>query len=222
MREKKKRSKDASVSEKRKIGGAVAALIAAVAVFAVMLQAEKNILTKYEKAKVYVTSVDIPKGQLITQDNLDTLFVLTEVDQAVVTTLTIQDPQELIGRVAAYDLSAGTLPAPGAFEVLDEIVQEIKDPVIAGFKAEDLYQVAGGVLRAGDRIHVYTVTDERETVLLWENVYVQGVFDQAGARIENGDTSTAAQRLNVYLAKEDVEAFYSGLASGMLRVVKVY
>ena len=30
MREKKKRSKDASVSEKRKIGGAVAALIAAV------------------------------------------------------------------------------------------------------------------------------------------------------------------------------------------------
>ena len=150
------------------------------------------------------------------------MFVLTEVDQAVVTTLTIQDPQELIGRVAAYDLSAGTLPAPGAFEVLDEIVQEIKDPVIAGFKAEDLYQVAGGVLRAGDRIHVYTVTDERETVLLWENVYVQGVFDQAGARIENGDTSTAAQRLNVYLAKEDVEAFYSGLASGMLRVVKVY
>ena len=106
--------------------------------------------------------------------------------------------------------------------MLDEIVQEIKDPVIAGFKAEDLYQVAGGVLRAGDRIHVYTVTDERETVLLWENVYVQGVFDQAGARIENGDTSTAAQRLNVYLAKEDVEAFYSGLASGMLRVVKVY
>lgn len=50
---------------------------------------------------------------------------------------------------------------------------------------------------------------------------MQEVFDQAGTRIANGDRVTAAQRINIYLDKKDVDAFYSELASGTLRVVRV-
>lgn len=99
---------------------------------------------------------------------------------------------------------------------------ELKEPVIAGFKADDLYQVVGGVLRAGDRIHIYRVSEEKETTLIWDNVYICQVFDQSGVSIESGNSTAAAQRINVYLDREDVEEFYSELALGTLRVVKAY
>ena len=94
--------------------------------------------------------------------------------------------------------------------------------MIAGFKAEDLYQVAGGVLRSGDRIHIYSVKEEgKEASSVWKNVFVQQVFDTSGNRISNEDSDTAAQRINIYLAEEDVERFYEQLSAGSLRAVKV-
>ena len=57
-------------------------------------------------------------------------------------------------------------------------------------------------------------------MLIWENVYIREVFDQSGNRIESGNSTAAAQRINVYMDKNDVDAFYSELASGTLRVVK--
>lgn len=219
MAGKNKAKKDNRLSQKRKVGGAVAALLAAFTVYAVMLQTEKSILTKYEKATVYVVAEKVTKGQLITEGNLERFFQLAEVDQNCVSVLSLCDPKDLVGRIAACDMEVGAVPTPGMFLLQRDILAQLKEPVIAGFKAEDLYQVIGGVLRAGDRIHIYTVNEE-ETTLLWENVFVQCAFDQAGNRIENGDETTAAQRLNVYLNKADVETFYSGLAGGSLRVVK--
>ena len=103
-------------------------------------------------------------------------------------------------------------------------VMEIdKRIVIAGFRAEDLYQVVGGVLRAGDRIHIYCVEQEEEEQngkLLWENVFVQQVFDRNGAAIGGDDGTTPAQRVNIYMEKERVADFYAALAQGSLRVVK--
>ena len=93
----------------------------------------------------------------------------------------------------------------------------------AGFRAEDLYQVVGGVLRAGDRIHIYCVEQEEEEQngkLLWENVFVQQVFDRNGAAIGGDDGTTPAQRVNIYMEKERVADFYAALAQGSLRVVK--
>ena len=98
----------------------------------------------------------------------------------------------------------------------------MKEPVVAGFRADDLCQVVGGVLRAGDLIHVYSSEEEQGTFLIWENVYVQQVFDSKGTAIPNEDQATAAQRINVFLDKEDVEDFYSRLDQGTLRVVKVW
>ena len=95
--------------------------------------------------------------------------------------------------------------------------------VTAGFRAEDLYQVVGGVLRAGDRIHIYCVEQEEEEQngkLLWENVFVQQVFDRNGAAIGGDDGTTPAQRVNIYMEKERVADFYAALAQGSLRVVK--
>ena len=62
---------------------------------------------------------------------------------------------------------------------------------------------------------------DQEAVLAWESVYIQQAFDISGKDIDAGDRTTAAQRLNIYLDKSDIGDFYTGLAGGSLRAVKV-
>ena len=127
------------------------------------------------------------------------------------------------GRIAAYGVEQGMVLTTGMLRELSEITEQMREPVIAGFRAEDLYQVVGGVLRAGDRIHIYCVEQEEEEQngkLLWENVFVQQVFDRNGAAIGGDDGTTPAQRVNIYMEKERVADFYAALAQGSLRVVK--
>lgn len=221
MKKREKAGRD-TVVERWKTGGVIAALIAAVAVFAVMLQLEKGMLTKYEKGTVYVAAAEIPRGQLITAENRSLYFQEKSLDKSCIPESALCSPEQVTGLAAVFDIEQGVLLATGMFETMDDVLKEMEEPVVAGFKAEDLYQVAGGVLRAGDRIHIYRVSEEGQVVLVWDDVYVQEVFDQTGARIVNGDIVTAAQRINIYLDKEDVEAFYSELASGTLRVVKAF
>lgn len=221
-RMKKENLSGEAVMERWKAGGVAAALIAAVAVFAVMLQLEKSTLTKYEKGTVYVAAVEIPRGQMITPDNMSSYFREKSLDKSCIPETALCSQEQVTGLAAVFDIEPGVLLSEGMFETLDDVLAEMKEPVVAGFKAEDLYQVAGGVLRAGDRIHIYSLSEEGEAELVWDNIYVQEVFDQAGTRIGSGDMVTAAQRINVYLDKKDVEAFYSELASGTLRVVRVF
>lgn len=216
----KEKQKKETASERWKTGGVIAALAAAAAVFIVMLQMEKGMLAQYEKGTVYVAAADIPKGQMVTADNQSLYFQEKSLDSSCIPDSALRSPEQVNGLAASFDIEPGVLLAEGMFESLDDILTEMKEPVVAGFKAEDLYQVAGGVLRAGDRIHIYRVSEEGQAVLVWDNVYVQEVFDQAGSRIASGDSVTAAQRINIYLDKKDVEAFYSELAGGALRVVQ--
>lgn len=204
-----------------KAGGMAASLIAAVAVFAVMLQLEKSTLTKYEKGTVYAAAAEIPRGQLITQENWKNYFREKTLDKSCIPESALCSPEQAAGLAAVFDVEPGVILSEGMFEALEDILAEMEEPVVAGFKAEDLYQVVGGVLRAGDRIHIYSMSEEGEASPAWSNVYVREVFDQAGNRIACGDTATAAQRINIYLDKKDVEAFYSRLAGGALRVVRV-
>lgn len=211
-----------SVKKNRLFAGAMtAALVAAVAVFIVLLQIEKSVLTQYEKGIVCTAVESIPRGQNITAENAFNYFQSSELDKSCIPDTAVCSWEELEGLYAVFDIDRGTLLTRGMFEEPTETGKEITEPVIAGFKAEDIFQVVGGVLRAGDRIHIYTVSGEGETVLAWENIFVQGVFDQTGGSIACDDRTTAAQRINVYLDKNDIEAFYSGLAKGSLRAVKV-
>lgn len=219
MKERKKRERRQGGS-RLKMGGVVAALVASVAIFTAMVQMEKNILTQYEKGTIYTAVRDIPKGQLITEDNYQQYFSEQLLDKSCIPPTALSSPDQVRGLVAAYDIEPGILLTGGMFQELNDVLNEMKEPVVAGFKAEDIYQVAGGVLRSGDRINIYSVK-EGETSLVWSNVFVQQVFDVSGTAIASGDTVTAAQRVNVYLNAAEVQDFYTELAGGSLRVVKL-
>lgn len=299
----KKKVQTKDIRTKRLLPGAAAlGLVSAVIIYAVMLHAEKSALSDFSKGGVVLAVTEIPKGQMITADNAGEYFVQEEIDEKLIPENAAVSVEQLLGTAALYAVDAGTVMTAGMTESVNEITEGMTEPVIAGFKAEDLYQAVGGVLRSGDRIHIYRVLEkeaetdsgngveyfdgkkeaadgrikteagenktaagengtsdeknetsdgetkteagENETPapetepeavadaegitadacegaeLLWENIYVQEVFDQAGNRIISGDTETAAQRINVYLDKEDVAAFYAALDSGTLRIVK--
>lgn len=221
-REREKEHRTAFMAAKFWAGAAIAAFLAAAAIYLVLVQAERSMLEGYEKEDVYLALKEIPEGQMITEGNMDEFFILTSVDAKWIPETALQDPAQVKNLVAAGRIEKGVLLTSGMFQPVEEITKGMKEPVIAGFRAEDLYQVVGGTLRCGDRIHIYGAEEELGTYLIWENVYVQQVFDSGGTIIENGDTSTAAQRVNIFLDKEDVEAFYTRLAQGSLRVVKIW
>lgn len=203
------------------IGSIIAALIAAIAIFVVMMQMEKNMLLKYEKGRIMVAAREIPKGQMITEENYEAYFAELELDKNCIPDTALVSAEQIRDMVAVAPIEKGVLLTGGMFEEVDQITGDMQVPVIAGLKAEDLYQVVGGVLRTGDRINIYRIGEEGEAHLNWQNIFVQQVFDNAGASISNDDTETAAQRINVYLEQANVEEFYSQLATGTIRVVKV-
>ncbi len=203
------------------IGSILAALVAAVAVFAVMMQMERELLSQYERGEIFVASREIPEGMLITAENYWDYFAVMELDKKCIPGTALSAPEQVQEMVVVADIDKGALLTAGMFETINDITKEMQEPVIAGFRAEDLYQVVGGVLRRGDRIHIYQLTEEGTAVLNWENVFVQQVFDNGGVSIGGEDKETAALRINVYLEQADVEQFYTQLAMGTIRVVKV-
>ncbi len=204
----------------KKVGISLTALAAAVAMFVILVQMEKNVLAEYEKGEVYIAAHRIPKGQMITAENYMDYFIIKEMDKKLISDTALTTLQQVQDMAAIYDVEQGTHLTEGMFEELRNIWSGMEEPVIAGFRAEDIYQVAGGTLRAGDRIHIYIVKDETAR-LAWENIYVQQVFDASGGSISNTDQTMAAQRINIYLDKSDIAAFYSEMADGGLRVVKL-
>ena len=203
------------------IGSMIAALVAAVGIYVMMIQTERKVLSEYERGEIFVAVKDIPRGTELDSSNLADYLERKELDKSVIPSAALTSPEQIEGLSAVWAIDAGTLLTEGMFEKKNEITGKMQQPVIAGFKADDLYQVVGGVLRAGDRIHIYTVTENGTANVIWQKVYVQQVFDSAGNSIGGGDRASSAQRINVYLDAADVEYFYTELARGTLRVVKV-
>ena len=206
-------------------GSILAAFIAAVAVFGVMLQTEKKVLAEYEKETVYVAAVDIPRGEELTPENLGDYAIPQEIDKSIVPQTAVMDREKLLHEVTVCAIGKGSVITSEMTESREQILGEMAEPVIAGFRAEDLYQAVGGVLRAGDRIHIYCIDKDKEEFSGenpgWQNLFVQQVFDQSGNIIPCEDTITPAQRVNIYLDNKNVEDFYRNLAKGSLRVVKI-
>ena len=220
--EQKKRQTPGGKAAKLWLGAMAAAFLAAAAIYVALLQAEKIALSEYEKAEAWLAAKDIPAGQLLTKENAEAFLTLSVVDAALVPGTALLSIDEASGLVATGLIEKGVILTKGMLQPVDEITKDMQEPVVAGFRAEDVSQVVGGVLRAGDRIHVYASDEEEGTTLIWENVYVQQVFDQSGNAIGNEDQETCAQRINVFLDKDEVEAFYTRLDQGSLRVVKIW
>ncbi len=210
--------------EKKKIlpGAIFASFVAAVVVYCILINIEVNALSAYEKGKVLAAGKEIPGGLIISRENVEEYFLEVEMDKSLIPDAAITVREELLDRMAVGSIDKGAIVTQAMMMAISELQGEMREPVLAGFVADDLYQVVSGTLRSGDRIHIYTVDEMTEEAnLTWENVFVREVFSNAGEVIAPEDSSTAAQRVNILIERSSVEKFYSELARGSLRVVKV-
>lgn len=198
------------------------AFLASVVTFVVLLNVEKNMLSNYERGEVWVIREEMPAEVECTEDNIVIYFEQVSVDKGMIPADFVENPEQLLGMRSRITLSKGCIVTRSMFTGEEDVLASMTAPVIAGCKAEDLYQLASGTLRKGDRIHLYAVDEDLgEVQLLWENVLVYEVFDSSGKLIASGDRESAAARINIVLEKEEAEVFYGELYKGSLRVVKV-
>lgn len=209
--------------KKRLPGIILAAFTAALISYVALLNVEKNALSAYEKAECWILSETLEKGTEITTDNAARLFQRAQVDVRHIPQGAVTDPEMLAGSQAAVTITQGSIVTDTMFTRLGSYRAALEKPVIAGCKADDLYQLVSGTLRSGDRIHIYTVDEEMgDAYLIWDNVMVYQTFDSGGNLIPPQDTVSAAARINVLLEEGNAELFYSELYKGSLRVVKLW
>jgi len=199
------------------------AFVAAIGTFFLLLHIEKNALSAYEKTLVWVTKAQLVKGLEITEAGWMDCFEQIEIDKNKIPAKLVENPQALIGMQAVMEIPQGSIVTTPMFTGEEAYVLGMFNPVVAGCKGDDLFQMVSGVLRKGDLVNLYTVNEElEETYLLWERVMVYQVFDTAGNSIAAEDTTTPAARVNLLLEEGYAEQFYKELSQGSLRMVKLW
>lgn len=225
MRKREKNAEHDNGGRQRKglPGVILAAFVAAAVTYVVLVNVEKNALRAYEKADCWILAEELERGTELTPENVDALFCLEQVDVRHIPQGAVESPQALVGSQAAITIPRGSIATGSMFTQSGRYRAALKKPIVAGCKAEDLYQLVSGTLRPGDRIHIYTVDEELgEAYLIWDNVMVYQAFDSSGNLIAPQDTVSAAARINVLLEEGNAELFYSELYRGSLRVVKLW
>lgn len=216
----KKEKSEKSISKKWLAVVSVALTTAAI-VFIMLLNVEKTMLEDYEKTTVVVAKTEIAKGVTLTEENIGQYVEEKEVPLDMVPTYAFT-MDEVISCVASNTIYEGVIISDGIVEKKEEVIKELREPMIVGFGADDLYQVVGGVLRPGDRIDIYHIgKEENASVYVWENIYIEEVFDNSGASLSRSDTTTPAQRINVYMEETEVALFFEVLEKGTVRVAKI-
>lgn len=204
-------------------GVIVSAFLASAVTFFLLLNIEKNLLSDYEKALVWVAAEEMPRALEINNENISKYFKPAEVDKRQMPENCVGDVHGLAGSRTVLMIPKGTILSGSMFTNDEKYVKSLTEPVIVGCKAEDLYQVASGILRKGDMVNIYTVNDELgEAYLLWSDVMIYQTFDNSGNQIAAEDTTTAAARINLLMEEWYTEQFYTELHRGSLRMVKIW
>lgn len=204
-------------------GVILVAFLAAMGTFFLLLHMEKNALSAYEKTYVWVTKAELAEGLEITDAAWADCFEQVEIDKSKVPGQLVEGPQELIGMQTKLQIPMGSIVTKSMFTSEKGYAEGLYNPVVAGCKGEDLFQLVSGVLRKGDLVNLYTVNEELgETYLLWEKVMVYQAFDASGNSIASEDTTTPAARVNLLLEEGYAEQFYNELSQGSLRMVKLW
>jgi len=195
-------------------------LIGAISVYVVMLNMERKMLEGYEKKECIICKEAVLQGKMIRNED-EYYFEKVEIDQRMVPEGALTDIDGIIGSQSVIPIAKGQVITKEMFQTVPASMAELKEPVIAGVSAEDLYQVVNGTVRSGDLVNLYTVDEESgEVSLFWEGVWVKETFDSNGTHILPEDQETSASRMNLVLEKAIVDRFYELLDKGSLRMVK--
>lgn len=200
----------------------IVTLLAAVCTYILLIGMEKRALRDYEKEKVWVVNKEIPFNTTLTKEAMDWMFKQIEMDRNQIPKSVVTDLSSLYGMRTLLVLYPGMIVCEPMFTGDGDLLATMKNPIVVGWKAEDLSLAANGVLRAGDRVNIYAYEKESmESQCLWTEIMVYQVFDSVGNLIASQDKDGIATRVNLLMEEEDVAEFYSRMEGDGILLVTV-
>ena len=88
---------------------AAAALLAAVIVYCVMLNVEKNAMADYEKGKILVAAKDISDGIILSPENVGEYLEVKELDIKMIPQAAVTEAELLYQQMTVQKLDKGTM-----------------------------------------------------------------------------------------------------------------
>lgn len=223
--------------EKGMMVSTIMGLIAAIAIFAIFLNIEKNTLMNYEKATVVMAKKadilgtnknGIPEGLLITEKNVSEYFIIGEIEKNNKPNNAVSSFEELYNKKITNNIDAGSVITKAFLEDYNELLKEDTNYVKVSFELDRISQGLNGMIRSGDLIDIYNyrVTlsapdGEYFTKKVWENVFVYEVFTSSNERIKTDDITKVAQLITVLIPDENVADFFLEFNSNNLKISKV-
>lgn len=200
-------------------------LFIAVALFFGLIILQQNLLAPNGTSKVYVANQTIEKGTVLDNQNLNTLFTKTELNNEAIIEGAIYTEDELLeleGKILSRDMLKGEGLSSSRVIDKDDILANSDYVVEIGINSGDISEVVGGILREGDLVNISSVDPvTKESVLLLENVYIDKAFSSDGTRISRND-SMAAARVNVLITSREAEAnLNEAIELGGIKISKI-
>ena len=179
----------------------IAIVIAGVAWMGLTM-AESYILMDKNVTIVCIAKSDIPKGTIITSENVDSFFSEKSVNSELVSKTTVTDKTEIVGKILV-NISEGEIVSSNEFVDTAYAEESFANPKIYSFSVTSATSAVNGLIREGDLVDIYaTVTDEGGDTfnkLIKGNVYIRGAYDSSLAAINSSDTTTLATSFIIYL-----------------------
>lgn len=200
-------------------------LFIAVALFLGLTILQQNLLAPNGTSKVYVANQTIEKGTVLDNQNLNTLFTKTELNNEAIIEGAIYTEDELLeleGKILSRDMLKGEGLSSLRVIDKDDILANSDYVVEIGINSGDISEVVGGILREGDLVNISSIDPvTKESVLLLDNVYIDKAFSSDGTRISRTD-SMAAARVNVLVTSREAEAnLNKAIELGGIKISKI-
>ena len=214
-------------AKKRNLKIIVASMILAVLVFIALNVIQSNILNREETVRVLVASKELSDGIKITEDNFSEYI---SIQERVIKTLPDNyikeaDKDMLKDKFIDRVYLKNEIISTDFISDSNNIIASIENPIETSLTVSGLSNAVGGILREGDIINIYSLTNTRDKGMVSNEImlkaYITKAFDGSGAEIRTEDQEPPTKMFNLIIS-EDVEVeFNKALFSGTLRISKI-
>jgi len=158
----------------RKLIAAVVSILCAFVIFIVFLTIENHIVNDVEATSVVVAITDVPKGIVLTEENMPSYFAMQMRTTGELPANTFTSGYELVGKVTKDVIVANQIVTANCV-VQEDFYADIEDPVEISIEVGKIGQAVGGILRAGDKVDINLVVDVAKQEEIVEEEELEGV-----------------------------------------------
>ncbi len=134
------------------------AFLAAIVVFVVMVAVESHLVNSAEKKTVIVAMTSVPKGMVLTEENMPNYFSMEERAVSELPANAYESGIPLKGKVLSRDISANEVITPSCIYE-EDFYAAVEDPVEISIEVSKIGQAVGGILRPGDLVDIKVVVE---------------------------------------------------------------